>query len=221
MDNHEARGNGVPVWIAFSAAIGACAAAFFAVRIVMAFAGPAQNPPGGSGVISVSGSSVGISGNLAVTGTISGNYTGTIAGGNVSAGTFGSNTGGGNYGFSGNLTVTGSVTAGSVCLSGVCNSSWATMGGFSHTYGSAGYNYGSGYEELPDGFIIEWGSVLPNGGCTTATYPLAFPNAALNVQVSTWQDTDRIVYTSSYDNSSATFCNNGTGAYANWMAIGY
>ncbi len=200
----------------FSAALGAFVAAFFMVRIVAAFTGPSQSPPAGSGVISVSGSNVGMGGNLNVSGTISGTYTGTMSAGNISAGTFGSNTGGGNYAFG------GSLTAGSICLNGTCESSWpAATSGFSHNYGSAGYSYGTGYEELPDGFIIEWGSVLPNAGCVTAYYPIAFPNAALNIEATTWQSTDRIVYVDSYNNASALICNNGATSYANWMAIGY
>lgn len=44
-------------------------------------------------------------GNLVVTGTISGSYTGTASAANLSAGTFGANTGGGNYSFPANVGI--------------------------------------------------------------------------------------------------------------------
>ncbi len=92
---------------------GASLAAFVTVRIVAAFTGPSQAPPNGSGAISVSGSNVGMGGNLTVAGTISGTYTGTMSAGNVSAGSFGSNTGGGNYSFPGSLGI-GTASPGAV-----------------------------------------------------------------------------------------------------------
>lgn len=146
-----------------------------------------------------------------------------LSGGTITnSGTISLNTGSANT-WTAAQTFNGSVAAnnglnvsGSLCLNGNCQSSWPSpSSGFTHNFNSAGY------DELPDGLILQWGSVYPGGGCTTATYPIAFPNAALNVQASTWQSTDRITYISSYNNSSAVICNNGTGSYADWMAIGY
>lgn len=102
----RSHGFTVPRWAAIATTLlGAFLASFVAVKMVAAFTGPSQGPPNGSGAISVSGSNVGIGGNLNVTGTITGNYTGDIAAGNVSAGAFGANTGGGNYSFPGSLGV--------------------------------------------------------------------------------------------------------------------
>jgi hypothetical protein len=41
---------------------------------------------------------------------------------------------------------------------------------------------GSGYQKLPGGLIIQWGSFSQTGSSTTVTLPIAFPNAMLNVQ---------------------------------------
>jgi hypothetical protein len=41
---------------------------------------------------------------------------------------------------------------------------------------------GNGYEKLPSGLIMQWGSFTQTGTSTTVTLPIAFPNAMLNVQ---------------------------------------
>jgi hypothetical protein len=40
----------------------------------------------------------------------------------------------------------------------------------------------NGYEKLPTGLIMQWGSFTQTGTSTTVTLPIAFPNAMLNVQ---------------------------------------
>ena len=117
----------------------------------------------------------------------------------------------------GNLYVNGSINTGTLCLGGTCETSWSgvTAATFTHYFST------SGYEKLPDGLIMQWGYNYPGGGCTTSYYPIAFPNAALNAEASTWQSTDRITYVSAYTASYITVCNNGTGSYADWFVIGY
>ena len=111
-----------------AAAFGAFLAAFVTMRIVVAFTGPTQAPPSGTGMISVSGNKVGIGTTtpaytLDVAGqirsssggfvfpdgstqtTAGGGANQTVSSGNVSAGTFGSNTGGGNYEFPSNVGI--------------------------------------------------------------------------------------------------------------------
>ncbi len=272
-----------------------------------------------------------VTGNLTVNGTLSGTYSGTVGAGNVSAGTFGSNTGGGNYTFPSNIIPsTASNSGGGTWYLGVnawggngpAVSSITSVTGLTYTGGSGSqlytlssgpgqaslqldgsvfvgdngspYNplgisgasdgyllvdngasfggsvytngtfYGSGagltgsagsltagaltnmnvsqfsndsgylttsnfshslstngYEKLPDGLILQWGVVYPNGGCVAFNYPIAFPNAALNVEATTYLSTDRITYISTYNITGATICDNGSSADANWMAIGY
>lgn len=41
---------------------------------------------------------------------------------------------------------------------------------------------GNGYQKLPGGLIIQWGSFSQTGASTTVTLPISFPNAFLNVQ---------------------------------------
>jgi hypothetical protein len=44
-----------------------------------------------------------------------------------------------------------------------------------------------GYQKLPSGLILQWGSASTNGsGVATFTFPVAFPTACLNTQVSTF-----------------------------------
>jgi hypothetical protein len=41
---------------------------------------------------------------------------------------------------------------------------------------------GNGYEKLPSGLIMQWGSFTQSGSSTVVTLPIAFPNAFVNVQ---------------------------------------
>lgn len=41
---------------------------------------------------------------------------------------------------------------------------------------------GNGYQKLPGGLIMQWGSFTQTASSTTVTLPIAFPNAFLNVQ---------------------------------------
>jgi hypothetical protein len=77
------------------------------------------------------------SGNLTIAGTLNGAFTGTAAAGNVSAGTFGANTGNGDYTFPAALTVDATATAAAYCISGSgCVASWFNHG--SQIYQAAG-----------------------------------------------------------------------------------
>ena len=52
----------------------------------------------------------------------------------------------------------------------------ATFTGSNQSIGS------NGYQKLPGGLIMQWGSFSQTGTSTTVTLPIAFPNAMLNVQ---------------------------------------
>ncbi len=213
MDRHHPSLR-LPRTVTFAVALlGAFAAALFAIHIVAAFTGPTQAPPSGNGVISVSGTNVGVAGNvtvgtsgsdygveilpnvsgnsifwlddynntlrfsngttpgaypmtysnggnLAVPGTISGSYTGTMSAGNLSAGSFGANTGGGNYSFPANvgigvagptqaLEVNGAIQADNGNSLSATSGNTTGSGGYSSVIiNSTGNNTNSGYVKI-------------------------------------------------------------------------
>ncbi|BDC38931.1 gp53-like domain-containing protein [Paraburkholderia terrae] len=93
----------------------------------------------------------------------------------------------------------------------------------------------NGYQKLPNGMIIQWGSAVTSNGSVVVTFPIAFPNAVLSNagwdnSASTWTNSNVSVY-GSYSptrtgmsirqgnwNGSA-FSVNGAGS-VNWIAIG-
>ena len=56
----------------------------------------------------------------------------------------------------------------------------------------------NGYMKLPNGVIMQWGTLTPAAQLTDVTLPIAFPNACLNVQSSIGENLSDTVYT---DNS--------------------
>jgi hypothetical protein len=85
----------------------------------------------------------------------------------------------------------------------------------------------NGYQKLPGGLIMQWGTTTD--GITTTSFPIAFPNACLNVQYSlkdvTYPGTFGAVYLSTTNWTSTSFAHstNATGIGGNraWFAIGY
>jgi len=89
-----------------------------------------------------------------------------------------------------------------------------------------------GYQKLPGGLIMQWGStgLIGSDRSATITYPIPFPTAALNLQAtpqsSSTRDVDQTARIISYDRTSATIRNEGTSdrtgsAQLVWFAIGY
>jgi hypothetical protein len=102
-------------------------------------------------------------GNLAVPGTISGTYTGTLSSGNVSAGTFGANTGGGNYNFPASVSVgdNNGTSTYRIYLAG---------GDLNHSIYSSGSNGNSTYfNEWSAGGSTGWHFVDSNNGTEVFT----------------------------------------------------
>lgn len=90
---------------------------------------------------------------------------------------------------------------------------------------------GNGYIKFPNGLIIQWctGGGVASESDTTTYFPIAFPNACLNVIVGTYMpsgDRDSMFQMRYYDNSSVTSRLNqfnaagGTG-YPTVFAVGY
>jgi hypothetical protein len=84
-----------------------------------------------------------------------------------------------------------------------------------------------GYQKLPGGLIMQWGSFVGSTtGTTFVTFPIAFPTAILNIQVSTkvQGDTGGIDYASAISNgpsSTGVTFSTRDGVTVYWFAIGY
>jgi hypothetical protein len=103
----------------------------------------------------------------------------------------------------GNTTITGSLTAGA---GGSFASSLAT----------------NGYQKLPGGFIRQWGQVTFSGSSTSGTFPIAFPNACLNMQASAFGSSNYIAGCFASSASAFTLYSSiGTSVTICWEAIGY
>lgn len=107
----------------------------------------------------------------------------------------------------------------------------ATMACFSQEFGAS--LAANGWQKLPSGLIVQWGSGATAGGSAGITYPLQFPNAVFSTQVCTAgsASASSAVYTWGMSSGSVTgisvYCDIGsTGAAAGavsfrWIAIGY
>ena len=93
----------------------------------------------------------------------------------------------------------------------------------------------SGYQKLPSGLIIQWGSATTSAGNTTTVFPIAFPSGVSRITISEanaagWSVSNLSVYgvhgQSSSQFSVKSFAWTG-GAFSasvgvfNWLAIGY
>ena len=91
----------------------------------------------------------------------------------------------------------------------------------------------NGYQKLPGGLILQWcvGASVSNETPYTVTFPIAFPNACLNVSLSTWDASTDVYGTTVFNMLSFNttgvnlFCNFGGSTGGPWkpyiFAIGY
>ena len=83
---------------------------------------------------------------------------------------------------------------------------------------------GNGYVKLPNGFIMQWGTVYVSGNTDTAvTLPIAFPNGALNGLASYNGNTETTYVASvvALSNTQITVRSAGNnGKTINWLAFG-
>jgi hypothetical protein len=79
----------------------------------------------------------------------------------------------------------------------------------------------SGYQKLPGGLIIQWGSVTTGGsGTATATFPITFPHAILSV-TQTLQESGTQWYSDTIASSSASGYSMAVGvSYSNGVLAG-
>lgn len=103
---------------------------------------------------------------------------------------------------------------------------WYAVGG-SAQLGSAGMfgvsKSASGYQKLPSGLIIQWGTFTTTPG--SVSFPIAFPTGCVGVVATAMDSQNTTVYTTSISNTSFSWNVNiwsGTsiGSYC-WIAIGY
>lgn len=72
---------------------------------------------------------------------------------------------------------------------------------------------GNGYQKLPGGLIMQWGSISTSATSGTVTFPTTFPNACFSVVAHDYA-------TSASDNSIVRF-NSPTNTYVSWLAQTY
>jgi hypothetical protein len=98
------------------------------------------------------------------------------------------------------------------------------------TLGAAQSLAASGYQKLPSGLIIQWGTATTNGsGQASVTFPLAFPTRAAsatanvgsssvtNCVLATSATTTTLTLSAAFGENSAPFVS----ASVNWTAVGY
>ena len=129
-----------------------------------------------------------------------------------------------------NITGTAaSLTAGTATT---CTGNAGTVTNGVYTTDFSGANQSktsNGYQKLPSGLIMQWGSSTSTSSTTTITFPIAFPTAGLNVQVTgiaSSSDTGGLDLSTSPRASSLTTTQfvTSTSTSANgfyWFAIGY
>jgi hypothetical protein len=103
------------------------------------------------------------------------------------------------------------------------------MAKFADEFGSQ--KSSSGYQKLPSGLIIQWGSTTTSSGMTAGTFPIAFQNAIFQFYCTLKATISPTPFTTGgYATSLTTFgvvAGNSTNGVAQsgvevvWLAIGY
>jgi hypothetical protein len=120
-------------------------------------------------------------------------------------------------------TFTGNVTGN---VSG--NAGTVTNGVYTTDFTSSNQSLSTnGYQKLPGGLIMQWGNVSPAiNTTTTVTFPTAFPNACVSVQLTILNSTTSDVYVMRVNQTPTTTDfvirnSQGTSYFTYWLAIGY
>lgn len=82
----------------------------------------------------------------------------------------------------------------------------------------------SGYQKLPSGLIMQWGSVIPSAAGVSVTFPVAFPSACQSLLISSVNSavTSSIPLATSVPTTSGFTAYSVSGAPGGrWIAIGY
>jgi hypothetical protein len=84
-----------------------------------------------------------------------------------------------------------------------------------------------GYQKLPGGLIIQWGTFTPSSSTTSLTFPVAFSTACVSIQVMDRYDGDTgggnqiTALNAAPSTTGAVFSSSATVTLAYWLAIGY
>lgn len=78
-----------------------------------------------------------------------------------------------------------------------------------------------GYQKLPGGLILQWGYDAASTGGTAVSYPIAFPNACLQVLIGQAGANGVTYQLGALTPSAFTFFNTTTNGSHRWLAIGY
>ena len=125
------------------------------------------------------------------------------------------------------ITATG-ATAGQVLTYNGSTSTWVASAGGISSDNFTGLNQSlsaRGYQKLPGGFTIQWGTFTPatSNTTTTVTFPIAFATACYRVVASPITNATN-QYASSVSSITTSNCiltNNTAGVDIGWVAIGY
>lgn len=83
----------------------------------------------------------------------------------------------------------------------------------------------SGYQKLPNGVILQWGTGTLASGTTGVTFPIAFPNACTFFNSGMVNNANSTAYTTIFTAPTTTGCtvysNNAYNLPIRWFAIGY
>ena len=121
------------------------------------------------------------------------------------------------------LNTDSSLVAGANPATGTRSMALATMQMFANEFGAS--LAANGYQKLPSGLIIQWGSANYAAGVRAVVYPIAFPTATRSIQL-TLQASGVGSYS---NNATGDISTTGFTAYQNspvnspffWIAIGY
>ena len=137
--------------------------------------------------------------------TLSANVTGITAG----AGLTGSTTSGDTT-LSVTPATTAQVQAGSDNIDAITSAALAGA--------MAGHLVGNGYQKLPNGFIIQWGTgTTSTGNGDTVVFPTAFPNACFSVVVNELNANNWAPYGPALFGSSQAYLTTSTFAVYSWV----
>lgn len=127
---------------------------------------------------------------------------------------------------SGNQTVAGTKTFSASPVApnptaGTRSQALATMQMFADEFGSS--LSANGYQKLPSGLIIQWGSVTTGAAnvASIVTLPIAFPNSLLINPFATGALASGLVYTNNAGNNTQITISSTTASNSvSWLAIG-
>lgn len=122
-------------------------------------------------------------------------------------------------------TRTGGNASGSWAITAAGLATSADLSGLTQFAKSLGV---SGYQKLPGGLIIQWGSYTTGaGGNGTITFPIAFPTACRAITfipqsaTATTYGVNQVSVTTSQTTIISSAGSSGTPLALNWMAVGY